>query len=158
MLVFGPSVQRTRTRPSSTAIPSGSPTSSACDGAPWSFEWQPDAVVINLGTNDFSTDNDPPENVFVPAYVGFLAHLRAVYPDAFILAIAPSLYGAEVQLVAGYLQSAVDQRHTAGDFDVAFADVNVEWIGSGCDGHPSVATHANMGAKLADTLKAELGW
>lgn len=130
----------------------------ATDAAPWDFSWQPDVVVINLGTNDFSTDNDPPENVFVPAYVGFLAHLRAVYPDAFILAIAPSLYGAEVQMVAGYLQSAVDQRHTAGDFDVAFADVNVEWIGSGCDGHPSVATHANMGAKLADTLKAELGW
>ncbi len=130
----------------------------ASDPAPWDFSWQPDAVVINLGTNDFSTDNDPPQDLFVPAYVGFLEHLRAKYPGAFILAIAPSLYGAEVQMVAGYLQSAVDQRHMAGDPDVAFADVNVEWIGSGCDGHPSVATHANMGAKLAETLKLQLGW
>ena len=130
----------------------------ASDGAPWSFAWQPDVVVINLGTNDFSTDGDPPEGVFVPAYVQFLAHLRDVYPDAFILAIAPSLWGAEADMVAGYLQSAVDQRHTAGDPDVAFADVNVDWIGSGCNGHPSVATHAAMGAELAQTLQTQLGW
>lgn len=130
----------------------------ASDGAPWSFEWQPDAVVINLGTNDFSTDGDPPENVFVPAYVQFVTHLRDVYPQAFILVVAPSLYGNEAQMVAGYLQSVVDQRHAAGDLEIGFADVNVEWIGSGCDGHPTVATHAGMGAKLTDVLKAELGW
>ena len=130
----------------------------ASDGAPWTFTWQPDVVVINLGTNDFSTEGDPPEGVFVPAYVQFLTHLREVYPDAFILAIAPSLFGAEADMVAGYLQSAVDARHMAGDPEVAFADVNVQWIGAGCDGHPSVATHAAMGARLVETLQAQLGW
>lgn len=130
----------------------------AGDPAPWDFSWQPDVVVINLGTNDFSTDNDPPEGVFVPAYVDFLAHLRAVYPDAFILAVAPSLFGAEVDLVAGYRQSAVDQRHLAGDAELAFADINVEWIGSGCDGHPSLATHAGMAMRLTSELQAQLGW
>ena len=130
----------------------------ASDGAPWSFAWQPDAVVINLGTNDFSTDDDPPEAVFVPAYVAFLAHLRAVYPDAFILAVAPTLFGDEATMVSGYLQSAVDQRHMAGDAEVAFADVNVDWIGSGCDGHPTPATHAGMGGRLTAELQAHLGW
>lgn len=130
----------------------------ASDAAPWSFVWQPDVVVINLGTNDFSTDGDPPEGVFVPAYAQFMAHLRDVYPDAFILAIAPSLFGNEADKVAGYLQSAVDARHMAGDAEVAFADVNVQWIGSGCNGHPSVATHAAMGLKLAETLQSQLGW
>jgi lysophospholipase L1-like esterase len=130
----------------------------AVDAAPWGFAWQPDVVVINLGTNDFSTGNDPPEDVFVPAYVAFLAHLRDVYPDAFLLPVAPSLFGAEVDLVAGYLQSAVDQRHAAGDADVAFADINVTWIGSGCDGHPSVETHAGMAARLVEELQVHLGW
>jgi lysophospholipase L1-like esterase len=130
----------------------------ATEGAAWGFAWQPDVVVINLGTNDFSTDDDPPEDVFVPAYVAFLEHLRAVYPDAFLLPVAPSLFGDEVALVAGYLQAAVDQRHAAGDMDVAFEDVNVPWIGSGCDGHPSVATHEQMGMKLAQALQAHLGW
>jgi lysophospholipase L1-like esterase len=130
----------------------------ASDPAPWSFEWQPDAVVINLGTNDFSTDGDPPENVFVPAYVEFVTHLREVYPQAFILVVAPSLGGAEAEMVAGYLQTVVDQRNAAGDLEIGFADVNVEWIGSGCDGHPTVATHAGMGAELTAVLKTELGW
>jgi len=130
----------------------------ASNAAPWGFAWQPDVVVINLGTNDFSTDGDPSEGVFVPAYVQFMAHLRDVYPDAFILAIAPSLFGNDADKVAGYLQSAVDARHTAGDPEVAFADVNVQWIGAGCNGHPSVATHAAMGLKLAETLQAQLGW
>ncbi len=130
----------------------------AGDPAPWNYSWQPDVVVINLGTNDFSTDNDPPEGVFVPAYVDFLAHLRAVYPQAFILAIAPSLFGAEATMVAGYLQDAVDQRHLAGDAEVAFADINVQWIGSGCDGHPSLATHAGMAMNLTTELKTQLAW
>lgn len=130
----------------------------AAEPTAWDFSWQPDVVVINLGTNDFSTDNDPPEGVFVPAYVELLAHLRAVYPDAFILAVAPSLYGAEVALVAGYLQSAVDQRHLAGDTEVGFADINVQWIGSGCDGHPTLATHAGMAMRLTSELQAQLGW
>jgi lysophospholipase L1-like esterase len=130
----------------------------ASDGAPWDFSWQPDVVVINLGTNDFSTGDDPPEAVFVPAYVDFLAHLRAVYPQAFILALAPSLYGAEAAMVAGYLQSAVDQRHIAGDAELAFADINVDWIGSGCDGHPSLATHAGMAMRLTTELQTQLGW
>ena len=94
----------------------------------------------------------------MPAYVELLAHLRAVYPDAFILAVAPSLFGAEVALVAGYLQSAVDQRHLAGDAEVGFADINVQWIGSGCDGHPSLATHAGMAMRLTSELQAQLGW
>jgi len=128
-------------------------------GVQWDHAaWQPDVVVINLGTNDFSTDKDPPENVFVPAYVAFLSHLRAVYPDAFILPVAPLLWGDEAIMVAGYLQSAVDQRHADGDLDVAFADINAAPIGSGCDGHPSVATHEAMAANLVDALGAHLGW
>jgi lysophospholipase L1-like esterase len=128
-------------------------------GVQWDHAaWQPDVVVINLGTNDFSTDKDPPENVFVPAYVAFLTHLRAVYPDAFILPVAPLLWGDEATMVAGYLQSAVDQRHADGDLDVAFADINAAPIGSGCDGHPSVATHEAMAANLVDALGVHLGW
>ena len=85
-------------------------------------------------------------------------HLRDVYPDAYHLILAPSLWGDEVALVAGYLQKVVDQRHAAGDPDVDFADINVQWIGAGCDGHPSAATHEGMAMRLTDELKAHLGW
>jgi lysophospholipase L1-like esterase len=130
----------------------------ASEGAAWDFSWQPDVVVLNIGTNDFSTDGDPAEGVFVPAYVDFLAHLRDVYPGAFILAVSPTLFGAELTMVEGYLQDAVGQRNAAGDPDVAWANINVRWIGSGCDGHPTVATHEGMAGELVAQLQTHLGW
>ena len=130
----------------------------ATEGASWGFEWQPDVVVINLGTNDFSTDNDPSQELFTSSYVAFLEHLRSVYPNAFLLAVAPSLFGPEVPVVEGYLLDVVAQRQAAGDPDVAYANINVEWIGSGCDGHPNVVTHAGMADRLVQELQEHLGW
>jgi lysophospholipase L1-like esterase len=130
----------------------------AADGAGWSFAWQPDVVAVNLGTNDFSTDNDPPQMLYVDTYVEFLAHLREVYPAALLLVLQPSLYGAEAEMVQGYLEDVVAERQAAGDSAVAYADVNVEWIGSGCDGHPTVATHEGMAGRLVEELQAHLGW
>ncbi len=130
----------------------------ATEAAAWDFSRQPDVVVINLGTNDFSTDNDPSQEQYVGAYVDFLARLREVYPAAFLLAVAPSLFGPEADLVEGYLLEVVDQRHMAGDLEVAYANVNVEWIGSGCDGHPTVATHEGMAGQLVEALELHLGW
>lgn len=130
----------------------------AAESAAWGFGWQPDVVAINLGTNDFSTGGDPSEATFVGAYVAFLAHLRDVYPDALLLLLQPTLFGAEADLVAGYLDSVVTARHEAGDLAVDVADVNVDWIGSGCDGHPSLATHAAMADRLTQELQTRLGW
>jgi lysophospholipase L1-like esterase len=130
----------------------------AVEMAGWSFEWQPDVVVINLGTNDFSTGNDPPQELYTGAYVEFLAHLRDVYPGAFLLVLQPSLGGDEATMVQGYLMDVVAQRQAAGDAAVAHADVNVDWIGSGCDGHPTVATHEGMAGRLVEELQGYLGW
>jgi lysophospholipase L1-like esterase len=130
----------------------------ASEPAAWDFSWQPHVVVINLGTNDFSTDGDPGEGEFVPAYAAFLAHLRDVYPDALLLPLSPSLGGAELAMVEGYIQSAMDMRAAAGDTNIARANINIDQIGWGCDYHPSVATHAVMGELLADELALQLGW
>ncbi|MEM6989201.1 MAG: SGNH/GDSL hydrolase family protein [Myxococcota bacterium] len=130
----------------------------ATEEAPWDYGWQPDVVVINLGTNDFSTDGDPTQEIFVGAYVDFVTHIRDVNPDAYILLLSPSLFGAEVAVVDGYLQDVVDVRTNAGDPAIGWANINVEWIGSGCDGHPSLATHEGMAANLANELEMRLGW
>lgn len=130
----------------------------ATSGDPWSFGWQPDVVAVNLGTNDFSTGNDPSQQLFGDAYVVFLEHLRDVYPGALLLVLQPSLFGAENDMVQGYLMDIVAQVQAAGDPNVAYADVNVTWIGSGCDGHPTVATHEGMAGRLVEELQAHLGW
>lgn len=130
----------------------------ASEGAAYDYAWQPDVVAVNLGTNDFSTDNDPSQELFVSEYVAFLGHLRDVHPGSLLLVLNPSLYGDEATMVEGYLMEVVSQRQAAGDADVAYADVNVTWLGSGCDGHPDLATHAAMGERLTQELQSRLGW
>ncbi|MFO0631598.1 MAG: SGNH/GDSL hydrolase family protein [Nannocystaceae bacterium] len=130
----------------------------ASEGTSWDYSWQPDAVLVNLGTNDFSTDNDPSQQQFVDAYLAFAAHLREVNPDAFILLLSPSLFGDEATMVDGYLQQVVDGRMGAGDTAIAWANINVPWEGSGCDGHPNVATHMGMADQLVAQLQSHLGW
>jgi hypothetical protein len=34
--------------------------------SPWDFSWQPDLIIINLGTNDYSTNNDPTDTQLPP--------------------------------------------------------------------------------------------
>ena len=125
----------------------------------WDFGWQPDAVLINLGTNDFSTDNDPTESQFTGAYVALLEDLRNAYPNALLLCtVAPLLSGAEQTLVMGYIQQAVDTRSTSGDTKVKVIDLSTDAVGWGCDWHPSIATHEAMAALFTTALKSELGW
>src|SRR5690606_34257050 len=64
----------------------------------WEFaKWQPHAVVINLGTNDFSTAEDPRQDEFETAYVDLLERVRAAYPQALILcSVGPLLSGADL--------------------------------------------------------------
>lgn len=128
----------------------------------WDFSsWQPHAVVINLGTNDLSTAEDPSEEQFVTAYVALLERIREVYPDALILCTnGPMLSGADLSTVRAYIASAIAERAAAGDgrvtsFEFEPQDGN---LGYGCDWHPSLGTHEAMAERLTGVLRDELGW
>ena len=50
--------------------------------AMWDFsKWKPDAVVINLGTNDFSTEPHPIETVFNRKYTHLVKFIREQYGE-----------------------------------------------------------------------------
>lgn len=125
----------------------------------WDFaRYQPDAVVINLGTNDYSTNVDPSAGDFTAAYGAFLKHLRSVYPDALMLCTCgPMLYGAELDQVRGYIADAVS---ASGDDNIKTFDIPSQSAsdGLGCDFHPSIKTHQKMADLLVDVLKRELAW
>ena len=54
----------------------------------WNFKgYRPDLVVINLGSNDFSTEPHPYKSEFTKAYKQILAQLREHYGDIPILCI-----------------------------------------------------------------------
>jgi lysophospholipase L1-like esterase len=127
----------------------------------WDFsKFTPEAVVINLGTNDFSK-GDPGAD-FQAAYLKFVSDLRGHYPAArFFLAVGPMLSGDSYTKDAAYLKAVITSRANAGDKNLTlleFGSQDGNADGLGCDYHPSLKTHQKMADKLIAVLKADLGW
>ncbi|WP_224365518.1 SGNH/GDSL hydrolase family protein [Hyalangium versicolor] len=136
-------------------------------GSRWDFaSWTPDAVVVNLGANDFAS-GDPGRERFEKAYEAFLVRLRARYPNAFlVVALGPTLsdsWPAGVQARAkarSYLNAVVLRRQTAGDSRTSFLEFAPQdpANGYGCDYHPNLVTHRAMAELLTARLRSLLGW
>src|SRR6185369_9336946 len=123
----------------------------------WSFVAQPQAVVINLGTNDSSAHNLTAEK-FKPAYSAFVATVRSKYPSALIVCAVGSLMSGTdrddaVKYIKEILTDLADKN--AKFLDLGSQDVNKS---TGCDWHPSSAEDARMAGVLSADLKASLGW
>jgi lysophospholipase L1-like esterase len=129
--------------------------------ATWNFSsYTPDAVVINLGTNDFSTGD--PGMAFQTTYVTFVTMLRGHYPNArLFLAVGPMLSGDSYNEAKAYLNGVITDRATAGDKNLALLEFGTQDTvndGIGCDYHPSLTTHQKMSVKLVAALHTDLGW
>jgi lysophospholipase L1-like esterase len=116
-------------------------------------------VIINLGTNDYSTAASPTDELFTSTYQRFLEHLRAKYPDAFILCtVGPMLTGSMLASARHNISAAVTARNDAGDSRVKAYEMTTQNTNPGCDSHPGLATHEAMAKELEAELKTELGW
>jgi len=125
----------------------------------YTLEPEPDAVVVNLGTNDFSTDNDPTADDFLNGYLGLLRSIRARYPDALIVCtLGPLLSGTDLVQARQGISNAVQTLSAAGDSRTLVYEMQAGNPNPGCDWHPSLLTHAAMAAELTVVLGAELGW
>jgi lysophospholipase L1-like esterase len=129
------------------------------------FEFEPkvDAVVINLGTNDWSKGD--PGVPYETAYQSFLEHVRAKYPNAWLfLTIGSMLDATKLGQCKTRLQNVLNARASAGDQKVATFDLGMQDLGAdgtvptGCDWHPSVADHQRMAEILRQQLATKLGW
>lgn len=128
----------------------------------WDFSrFQPHAVVINLGTNDFSTSQDPTQAEFEAAYANLIRRVRSHYRDAVILCtIGPMLSGEDLLRVRSYIDNVVKAFNAAGDAKVGAFELKPQDAadGFGCDWHPSLATHQKLAAQVSQALRAALGW
>jgi len=127
----------------------------------WDFStWQPHVVVINLGTNDASTNGDP-GTPYRSAYLDFVRALRQKYPDTFfVLTIGPMLDGSNLTAIKGHIQAVIQTRASEGDSKMSYLEFPTQTSadGYGCDWHPSPATNVKMSTLLSAELKARLGW
>lgn len=124
------------------------------------IESQPhDAVIVNVGTNDYSTEPDPDEAIFERGYVDLLERIRRHNPQAMILCtIGPMLLDADLERAEAGIAKAVSLRHAAGDQRVQFHRMRTRNLQPGCDWHPGLETHRRMAEEIAEPLRLALGW
>jgi lysophospholipase L1-like esterase len=130
----------------------------------WSFAAEPQAVVIELGTNDFAKGD--PGTAFTTAYVGFTGTVRMKYPHALILLVIGPMMSddypqgqQQLTKIRNDINSVISMRNGEGDHDLDVLEFTVDGSSDqGCDYHPNVKKHQQMGDALAAKLKAKLGW
>ena len=119
--------------------------------------WEPQIVVLALGTNDFSTPLNPGEKWksrdqlhadYEATYIAFLQKLRTRYPHAFFILWATDAADGEIQAEA---QKVSRQLNAAGDTRVAFISVTGLAM-SACHWHPSTKDDEVVAAKLIDFI------
>jgi len=121
----------------------------------WNFaSWIPDAVVINLGTNDYATQPNPPQDVFVNGYVGFVKRILNNYsskPPKVFLVCGPMIANPCCQ----YVQDAATALKAT---YIDMKNILVDPTDIGCASHPNVSGHQKMANIAIPAIKKEMNW
>lgn len=122
---------------------------------PWDFTANtPDIICINLGTNDFSTNNYDAE-LYAATYDSFLDHVLEVNPASKVVLLTGSmLNGKELETQKVILDSIAANHDRVYRFDMT---PQTGELGYGADYHPSAAQAQVMANELTAYLRSLLG-
>lgn len=121
--------------------------------------FDPELVVINLGTNDDSYCKDDParQDEFSREYAAFLKKVRTADPRSHIICsvgiMGQRIYSAVERATELYAHETNDKNISCFKFDEQLPE-----DGIAVDYHPSEKTHDKAAAALAGYIKARLGW
>ena len=127
----------------------------------WDFgEWVPQAVVINVGTNDYSTSPHPESEVFLLGYTNLIFEVRERNPDAHIFAVSGPLMAGpaadNIRDVVTQMNEALrDERVHLVAIENTLESSGVDF---GCDWHPNASGQRKIAAQLAPAIAGVLGW
>ena len=117
-----------------------------------SSRYTPDAIVINIGTNDYW--NGDPGAEYRRAMQALIAQVQKDYPGKPVfLIVSPMLTNENRASQASVLASLASDKVKVLDLGKIEASE-----GYGCDYHPNTATHARLGKALTQDLKKDLNW
>lgn len=115
-------------------------------------KYQPDAILINIGTNDYWSGSAGDE--YRQGLIALVDRVQADYPNKPVYLIVSAMLGGATR----ESQQAVLNSLAAGNISVLDLGIIEPADGFGCDYHPNAVTHARMGAALEARLKHDLDW
>jgi hypothetical protein len=126
----------------------------------WDFsQWQPDAVVVRLGRNDYWQKPHPKREMFRTAYLKLLKDIRRNYPNAHIFALCSPL---RRDPHCDYISSVVNELNGKNkDKKIHFVKVNVTFNPKrdfGCEKHPNRFGHKKLADFLEPIIRKEMKW
>lgn len=123
------------------------------DSSQWNPKaYQPDAVLINIGTNDYWQNTAAAQ--YKSQFQKLLTQIESDYPNAPVYLIAsPMLYGDG-------RASQIDTLKSFSNEQIHFVDLGkIEAAdGLGCDYHPNKITNTRMAKNLITRLKMDMEW
>jgi lysophospholipase L1-like esterase len=127
----------------------------------WDMSFVPDLVIINLGTNDYSTKGHQPSNEkFDAGYLAFHKRLEQSWPNAkFIFQSGPMACASCWGNPEG-CGTRVEQVAKSVGATYQFMDCNIYYVPAlvGAAGHPNVLGHAMMANDTAPVIRKLMGW
>ena len=147
----------------------------------WNFgQWQPDVVIIALGTNDTNSQWDTSPTslttaAIAAAYGNLIDYIRIVYPSADIFCMEPIPQWVMQYDGAGtgssytgqtYYKTVAQAKIAAGDSKVHYLAVNSSYnspllsVSDYEDGttHPNVSGHTKVANEIAPLIQSAMGW
>lgn len=126
----------------------------------WDFHrFEPELIVLNLGTNDHSycgSDADRQAS-FASCYYDFLTMIHEKNPNAYILCV----YGIMNHELSFYIEEAVNRyRRSSGSERIStlFLPTQTEADGYVIDFHPSLDTHRRAAAAVSSEIRKVMNW
>ncbi len=130
------------------------------DEIPWDFtEYQPEAIVINLGTNDdsFCQDTVEKQEEYVAQYVEFLKMVRKNNPNAEIFCVL-GLMGD--RLYPRVCEAAATYTRETGDTHINTVHIPEQdgTVGYVVDYHPLPQFHTMAAEVVATAVREKMNW
>ena len=120
--------------------------------------YQPDCIIVNLGTNDNSYTKGIPDRVedFEKNYYEFIKLVRIQNPAATVLCTL----GAMGQELCDAILRQVERLVEEGDQKLYYMSFDLQDVkdGIGSDWHPSKRTHEKMAGKLEARIREIMDW
>lgn len=104
---------------------------------PSASSFQPNVVLITLGSNDYSTTPYPSDEDFINGYVALVEQIMVDYPNAKIAAVCEPTPGGN---------ECVNVQYVADTLHIVYINIpdEIYTVPYGCDGHPSVEAQQNI--------------